>query len=122
MSKVRPRAARRFFRPSLEALEARSLLATGWPVPANTDGAGFTDTSHEMQFGFGAGAPNNFYHFHEGIDIRASGQGGEPVYPVRNGTVSCVDRAYAGGIVAVRIDMGPGNPPEYDAYAHMENI
>ena len=104
---IRPR----FYRPRFETLEDRNLLAVTWPVPA----------SHEMSFGFGAGSPDSLFDFHEGIDILADGQGGQPVVAARGGTVYWNNGFYAGGMVVIEVDVG-GGMKEYDQYYHVENI
>jgi murein DD-endopeptidase MepM/ murein hydrolase activator NlpD len=98
---------RRFRRLSFEWFEDRLMLAATWPVPA----------SHEMSFGFAAGSPGSWYDFHEGIDILASGSGGEAVVAARGGMVWWNNPGYVGGYVVIRVDVG-GGTFEYDGYLH----
>ena len=105
------RSRRRFWHPAVELLETRSMLAITWPLPA----------SHDMGFSFGGGSPASFYDFHEGIDIRADGHGGQSVVAARSGVVYWNNPGYAGGMVTIEVDVG-GGTKEYDGYLHVANI
>lgn len=90
--------------------------ATGdviWPVK--------TDNNHQMLNGFGDGTPNNIYKFHEGIDILASGKGGEDIVAARGGKVLWNNPNYVGGMVTIEVDVGGGSK-QYDRYLHVSNI
>lgn len=97
--------SRRTFRPLFERLEDRIVLAITWPVPG----------THEMQNGFAGGTPNNAFKFHEGIDIRADGTGGQEVVVARKGKVYFIDRTAQGGMVTIKVD----GIDEWDTYIHV---
>src|SRR5688572_22016376 len=96
-----------------------------WPVydlgPGGVRGAvnreifqGYFDSSANSQF---------VTDLHEGIDLLASGNGGEEVAAVRTGTIMQNDAGF-GGTLLVRVQVGgtPQNPIyETDEYIHLAN-
>lgn len=84
--------------------------AETWPIK---------NGSHQMLQGFGDGSVNSVYRFHEGIDILASGKGGEDVVAVRKGTIIAVG-AEAGGFINVKVEVAKGKF-EIDSYVHIKH-
>lgn len=94
----------------LPAVPALSVPIT-WPVP----------DSHEMLNAFAAGTPPSiFSSFQEGIDIRASGNGGETVVVARKGEI-VKNNNDNGGMITIKVNVGTASSPvyEYDSYLHI---
>ncbi len=93
-----------------------------WPVQC---ASGDTCDTHNMLTGFGDGAPGNAFHFHEGIDILGSGNGGDKVIALRTGIlyrrVDAMDqnKGSIGDATIIKVDVGGFY--EYDVYNHIEN-
>jgi hypothetical protein len=86
-----------------------------WPLTAG---------SHQMLQGFGDGSPQSTYKFHEGIDILASGNGGEDVQVSRAGKVVYLNANQGGtqGNGQVTLEITIGAQKEYDTYLHVNPI
>lgn len=83
-----------------------------WPV-RNANGT----PNHQMLQGFGDGQGYT-YNFHQGIDILASGNGGEVVVAARPGKL-IKKGTDSGGFVTIEVDIG-GGKFEYDRYFHVD--
>jgi hypothetical protein len=74
-----------------------------------------------MLTGYGDGAPENTYGFHEGIDIWVDGKGGQEVVSMRKGKVLFKNAGYQGGSVTIAVDLG-GGVTEWDRYLHVGSL
>lgn len=93
-----------------------------WPVRAKPGAP--SGQEYWMANGFGDGSPNSAFKFHEGIDILASGNGGEVVVATRAGKVIYSDPAGFGannGFILVEVLL-PGGTKEYDFYIHLKSL
>jgi hypothetical protein len=88
------------------------------PLAPNTGIWPLTAGSHQMLQGFGDGSPQSTYKFHEGIDILASGNGGEDVQVSRAGKVVYLNANQDGtqGNGQVTLEITIGAQKEYDTY------
>ncbi|MFL5341488.1 MAG: M23 family metallopeptidase [Gemmataceae bacterium] len=90
-----------------------------WPIKYDPNAPAGQD--HKMLTGFGDASPNNAYKFHEGIDILASGQGGEDVVAARPGKVTEVNPDYSGGAYVIEVTLADSSK-EWDVYLHIDNL
>ena len=102
-------------------LDADDMAFTGpwWPVRNAND-----TPNHQMLQGFADGSPNSSLKFHEGIDILASGNGGETVVVARTGEIvknedEDTDPTKENGLITIKVTVGTG--VEYDSYLHISD-
>jgi hypothetical protein len=93
-----------------------------WPVYDIVNG-NKGPANRQLYQGFGDASPNSSFagDFHEGIDILASGNGGEEVDFARPGIIVIKDQNTYGGIVTIQVNVGTALNPvyEYDSYIHL---